>query len=411
MGPSLPQIRSRQIRSFPMRSVPQSLFFYGASLLLGAVGALVPSGEAAACSLAPSGSFVSMADSIPVDGTLLVSFTCYSGCPSTTDPLALVVTSSDGTLVPGTIVENELTDGVGWIVWKADAQLTLDETYRVVVDSEDLAGGDPEHLFQAVAAATTTTAEISVERNDSSHLEFSGESVCCEEGFVDSCGGGGCSLVDAKATPFVDIILDWSTPDAVYQDQFLFQARMFNEKIDEVTAWQQGPSLYLRYEPASEYCYELVARHVPSGDETPVASDCVKGSSIELPDLEAALADNKQHLFATCTIPPAGYEDAWCATFKEAIASGSCDKINTEPCEAALAACPAPADETHSDDKETRNPDDELPAGQSEEEATAPGGGCSVGGPARSTPWSLVAFTGALWLLNRRRRLSPIEVQ
>ncbi|HET9955975.1 MAG TPA: hypothetical protein VFQ61_15815, partial [Polyangiaceae bacterium] len=238
------------------------------------------------------------------------------------------------------------------------------------------------------------------------YTDVLGESACCADGVRDSCGQLSCYFVPSGARIAVNVELEAQmTPGAA---QYEYRSR--DTGSDVWSDWDFQLSRTVPFDAlADEYCYEVEARSLVTGEVTRVEAGCAAGRDLALPNSEedlAAAREKEKDPFIQCTVPPEGFEEVWCKTFEEARKTGVCPSWNERACEAAIEVCPpiTVVDTEEGDASEfPKAPGDVLPGG-SGSSATA-GGGCSLTHPASGgTGLELLMMTALGVMIAGRRK-------
>lgn len=370
---------------------------FGSTLgTLVALGAILLAERSDACSRLPPPP-TTISPLVPVEGALVLRIRCWAEeCP---DEIPLAVRDGLMETVPGQIVEAaDIAAGLRYVAWKPDVPFGPDRTYSVEFN-ESIVVLDRD-MSRPWLDFETTSAEpelpnLKVKSELSIRVKLTGEEVCCEI-VRDDCGNYlPCSVITDGAVTEAVMTLSFEPPPGALA-QYVYSARGTSPETGASpfdTSGQTG----LIFQRAGAYCYEWVARHVVSGDETVVSSDCLDESGVTEPDVDAEIERGWGAVFAGCSVPPPGHEELWC----EKMRSGelSCDDMPDGSRCRAMVAEECDSDEP-TEDGEAEDGSEESPS------RNVKGCACAHAGatPGSRGAMGLLLFGAAAWFRSLRRR-------
>ncbi len=303
--------------------------------LAAALGGVGFAREAGACSPPPSpGWYVSGAGDVPADGAIVLIFHCYGECQGEKPDVTISVRDDDEQLVGGAVVESQFGETEGWAAWVSTERLAGGHKYEITVDSEQFT--EPhEWQVQSIEATSDVPRRDELAFTAEAMVQTQGETVCCEESALDSCGHEVCFTWLETDEVVVRLSLEIAQSSSQFVVSGEFRSRKETVAFD-ARVFYGMTGVLMPAEMDDEYCYELTARHVVTGTETRF-SDCIPASDVPLPDVSAELAQRRDMDLRACLVPPQEHEDAWCDAFADWIGTWRC---TSEECQNATAVCP-----------------------------------------------------------------------
>jgi hypothetical protein len=347
----------------------------GMLVTLAALGSVGFAREAEACSPPPSpGWYVSGAGDVPADGALVLIFHCYGECPKERPDVTVIVRDGDEKLVGGDVLESQFGETEGWATWVPTERLASGRKYEITVDSDDFT--EPyEWQFQSTEATSDVPRRDELAFTAEAMVQTQGERVCCEESALDSCGQKACFTWSEADDVVVRLSLEIAQSSSQFVVSGEFRTRQETVPLD-ARVFYGMTGVLMPADMDDEYCYEITARHLVTGQET-TFSDCIPASDVPLPHVSAELAQRREDDLRSCIVPPQEHEDAWCDAFADRIGTARC---SSDECQNATAVCP-PRD---NDASCTMAPDQ----------------------PAQSHPWRFLALLAIAGVSVRRLRKS-----
>lgn len=370
---------------------------------LGAIvglSALTFSERAEACSILPPPP-TTISPLVPVNGALVLRIRCWAEeCP---DEIPLAVRDGQMEIVPGEIVEAaDISTGLRYVAWKPEVPFEPDRTYYAEFDESlvvlDRRWSRPWREFKTTSEEPELPT-LDVKSALSIRVKLTGEEVCCEV-VRDDCGDYlPCSVIADGAVTEAQMILSFE-PSPAALSQYVYSARGTSPETAASPFDSRGEA-GLIFPRTGAYCYEWVARHVVSGEETVVSSACLDETGVTEPDVEAEIERGWKAIFEECSVPPPGHEELWC----EKMRSGelSCDHVSDRSrCRATV------AEECDSGEpgagEEAEEGSDDLASGNVKGCACAHAGAT----PGSRGAMGLLLFGAAAWLRSSRRRARPV---
>jgi hypothetical protein len=220
-----------------------------------------------------------------------------------------------------------LNDG-SLVVWKPAMPLALG-FYRLTITDE---WTSPEPIdLQVVEPFSDEPPQIMLEPSTSMIVSAS-DTACCSLPDAMSTGGtppDQCFVTRQDVVASVDPGM-WSTEPATRLNQYLFRLRPVHlQESDVVDSWLpfELVDALTYYDEKDEYCFELEAWRLSTGDKTTYDGPaCAGGVERTLGNFEVEVEDSALER-DVCFSPPDAQKDRWCAINERA-----CDDTSADDC-------------------------------------------------------------------------------
>lgn len=307
------------------------------------------------------------------------------------DPGTIVhaITDAQGNVIDGGLLDLTNTHPELSFVWQATEPLAPG-TYNITTNSTTITFS-VEDPIDALPTFSTTLSPLS---------SLDGPVTCVE-------GAGGSFYTEQTISAQLHVSLA-----GLVATQYTLEIEVDGEPV---------PSSSLSFTSADvgteerEVCTEVFAVPLLGGDRVSLGEECLDTASLEGLGTTTGEFGNVNYVLLRCTVPPVGYEEAWCEAFSPAFAAPSCEDFSFEECIAARTDCPAgdhPSQEAIAQEREAREDTTSLPEPDEEDEENSSGessndkGGCSASSGTGTRPGAMyfLGLLSAAFVLRRRRR-------
>lgn len=275
---------------------------------------------------------------VPSNGVLLVEAQCFQ-CEQFAQPTSLTVKDASDNDVSGSIVDSGAAGAGYWLAFKPDSPWMPNAEYGLLAKVIAPLSGtglprDTRLAFTTGAEATFDAAALSVGSNVSALLTLAGDTHCCKDAFVTSCGSTPWCVYDDEWAR-AELKLSVTTP-ADSEGQYAYRAQWLGDGAERGTSeWAIGRELSFVYdEPATEYCGQVSVKSLVDGVVSEIGPFCAKFTDPVALGMHPWPDAQVEQILTQCQSPPESHLARWCEL------SVVC---TTDDCRAAQAQCASAA--------------------------------------------------------------------
>jgi hypothetical protein len=284
---------------------------------LGLGSASLTLSSSAGATIAPSPSASLSVDSpIPIGGVVTGTVSCYVGCSA----LPLSIMGIDGAPVPGHFDAGGGTVS-GPFVFIPDTRLVAG-AYSAYLAGPYIGASASFTVVDAVFEAPTFTSSVTAETVPEGPL------ITCQQPDPQVATPGFAEKV--RVRPLVAVAVA-----GLYAKQYRYGLTPPGELPRSFSAPPVNRSFDV---VGDELCFDILGQPYGNGPVATLGHDCMSLAGLGAGIKDEVHGDVKQTLLG-CVVPPAGYEDEWCATFAPAFTSKSCDGFSLDACFGARRGC------------------------------------------------------------------------